>query len=470
MSANYKTQLFSSQTCSSETVPAAIPFSLTTLALLILFASSGCRSLAGPPSFGPFGKSKSVESEGTLVDSGNTSPTVRQVSAQSEIASSDETGDLVTKVVEDESIGAKSKKAAQTFSNFVTGREQENRDQAKKYYQTGDTLFKQAASEPVGERKATFEKAAKQFRKSGEAAPGSAIEQDALFMQAESLFFADKLVEATDVYQTLQKEHTRNRHNDRIAARLFSISRYWIDTEKSDQKSWSPLNLTDKSRPRVDTDGHAIRVLDQIRYDDPTGRLADDATMAAAAEYIRQEKFVEADEFLTDLRETFSDSEHLFLAHLLGIRTKLRIYGGPRYSNLVLDEADKLIKQTRTRFPNKLADPKYSEMVARAAAEVNFHKADRIAYRADYREKRKEYGAAAFYYQRLLDDYGDTPHAEKARKRLGEIETLPEVPTPRLSWLKTVFPDSSVSNPLIMKDGNSSSEQDAEEDSGIMLR
>lgn len=467
MSANYKIQ-----SDRVDSLPATIPFSFATLAMLLVFASSGCRSLAGPPSFGPFGKSKSVDSEGTFVDAstGTSSTNVRQVSAESEIASTDETGDLVANVVEDESVAAKSKKAAQKLQNFVTGREQENRNQAKNYYQTGDTLFKQAASQPVDERKATFDQAAKQFRKAGEAAPGSAIEQDALFMQAESLFFADKLVEATDVYQTLQKEHTRNRHNDRIAARLFSISRYWIDTEKSDQKSWSPLNLTDKSRPRIDTDGHAIRVLDQIRYDDPTGRLADDATMAAAAEYIRQEKFVEADEFLTDLRDTFSDSEHLFLAHLLGIRTKLRIYGGPRYSNLVLDEADKLIKQTRTRFPDKLADPKYSEMVARAAAEVNFHKADRIAYRADYREKRKEYGAAAFYYQRLLDNYGDTPHAEKARKRLGEIQTLPDVPTPRLSWLKTVFPDSKASDPLIMKDGESSGAKDAEENSGIMLR
>ena len=57
-------------------------------------------------------------------------------------------------------------------------------------------------------------------------------------MQAESLFFADKLVEATDVYQTLaSRTFTRNRHNDRIAARLFSISRYWIDTEKSDERT-----------------------------------------------------------------------------------------------------------------------------------------------------------------------------------------------------------------------------------------
>ena len=453
---------------------APVPAPALTLALLAILASSGCRSLAGPPNFGPFGKSKNQDVDGTLVDSGKPSPTIRQVSAQSEITPSDESGDLVTNVVEDDSMTAKSQKAAKSVTNFLTGREQEDRQRAKELYQSGDELFRQASTQPIGQRKAMFAKAAKLFEKSGEAAPESAIEQDALFMQAESLFFADRLNEATDVYQRLQKDHSRNRHNDRIAARLFSISRYWIDTEKSDKKSWSPINLTDSSRPRLDTDGHAIRVLDQIRYDDPTGRLADDATMAAAAEYIRQEKFVEADEFLTDLRETFTDSEHLFLAHLLGIRTKLKIYAGSKYSNLVLDEAEKLIKQTRTRFPDKLAEPKYADMIARASAEIAFHKADRLAYRADYREKRKEYGAAAFYYQLLLEKYGDTPHADKARKRLGEISSLPEIPTPRLSWLTTVFPDPRSENPLELIDGkNPGTDQegkDAGEESGIMLR
>lgn len=459
---------------------------------LVIATSTGCRSLAGPPSFFPFGKSAQQQSEDTLANAKpQFLPSIRQVSADSSTesatanastASSDESGDLITNVVQDESLSAMSKKTAKSVTNFITGREQEDRDHAKSFYQQGDALFKQAASQSEQERKKTFTKAAKLFRKASEAAPGSAIEQDALFMQAESLFFADRLSDATDVYQTLQKEHSRNRHNDRVAARLFSISRYWIDTEKSEDKSWSPINLTDASRPTIDTDGHAIRVLDQIRYDDPTGRLADDATMAAAAEFIRQEKFVEADEFLTDLRETFTDSEHLFLAHLLGIRTKLKIYGGPRYSNLVLDEADKLVKQTRTRFPDKMAQAKYAEMVARAAAEIQFHKAERVAYRAEYREKRKEYGAAAFYYRRLLEDFGDTPHAEKARNRLAKIETLPEVPTPRLSWLTTVFPDSHATAPLRMKhdsetagdensDGNSDQNTDeADEASGTILR
>lgn len=339
-------------------------------------------------------------------------------------------------------------KSTTKVMNFVTGKEQENVSRAKRLYQEGDGLFKQAESQSKKDSVKSYRAAARLFEKAGEAAPGSALEQDALYMQGESLFFADRLNEATESYQKLQKEFPRSRHNDRVAGRLFTISRYWIDTVKADDGGWFKFNFTDAKRPRLDTDGHAIRVLDQIRYDDPTGQLADDATMAAAAEFIRQEKYDRADEFLTDLRETFTDSNHLFLSHLLGIRCKLEVYAGPKYSGLVLEEADKLVKQTRQRFPGQLQDPKYGDLLARAAAEISFLRAERLAYRADYREKRKEYGAAAYYYRELLKLHGDTPQADTARERLAVIEKYPAVPTQRLSWLTTIFPDSSSSEPL----------------------
>ena len=332
--------------------------------------------------------------------------------------------------------------------NFVTGREQQDRSRAKQLYQQADQLFREASSQPRDEAVKTFKSCAKLFRKAGEAAPGSALEQDALFMQGESLFFADRLTDAAEIYQKLQKDYPRSRHTDRVAARLFSISDYWINTVKAKESSLPTVNLTDPKRPRVDVDGHAIRVLDQIRYDDPTGKLADDATMAAAAEFIRQQKFDRADEFLTDLRETFSDSEHLFLAHLLGIRCKLEVYAGPRYSGLVLEEAETLVRQTRQRFPDRLREQKYADLVARASAEIAYLRAERLAYRADYREKRKEYGAARYYYNELLESHPDTPQAEVARKRLAAIEQYPAVPTRQLAWLTKIFPDSEASVPL----------------------
>jgi outer membrane protein assembly factor BamD (BamD/ComL family) len=345
-------------------------------------------------------------------------------------------------------------------ARFVTGREQPDATRARVLYQEADQIFRAAASkvgtaardaEAEGIEKDEFAKAAKLFGRAADAEPGSALSQDALFMQAESLFFADQLTKATDVYQKLQKDFPRNRHSDRVASRLFEVTQYWIDTEKARTGSWWSLNLFDPTRPRLDVDGHAIRVLDQIRFDDPTGRLADDATMAAAAEYIRQGNYEMADEFLTDLRETFPESEHFFVAHLLGIRAKLEVYAGPQYSGLMLEEAEKLVAQTRQRFPDKMQDQETADMIARASAEVAYRRSEHLFKRAQYREKKGENRAASEYYQKILDDYPSTPMADQARARLEKTTTRPAVPQQRLSWLKAVFPDSKRSPPLVTK-------------------
>jgi len=347
-------------------------------------------------------------------------------------------------------------------SKLAMGKKLLDPQEAREVYQQADAAFREAAATRKPDQGSAdqeqaasaqrdqdaFEKAAEMFRSVYDSQPESALGQDALFMYAESLFFADRFTDAADVFQKLQKDFPRNRHSDRVAARLFSITQYWIDIEKAREDDWFTLNLFDPKVPRMDAKGHAVRVLDQIRYDDPTGRLADDATMAAAAEYLRQEKYEMADEFLTDLRETFPGSDHFFLAHLLGIRCKLELYAGPRYSSLMLDEADKLIKQTRERFPVQMREQRYSDMLARAAAEVDYLRGEHLYERARYREKRREYRAATRYYQEVLDRYSETPFGKKARERLQRTAALPPVPQQRLSWLQRVFPDGEKSTPL----------------------
>ena len=46
----------------------------------------------------------------------------------------------------------------------------------------------------------------------------------------------------------------------------------------------------------------AIRIFDKIRLEDPAGKIADDATMAAALALVRKGEYERADHFLTDLR------------------------------------------------------------------------------------------------------------------------------------------------------------------------
>lgn len=332
----------------------------------------------------------------------------------------------------------------------LTAQERELRlTKAREHYKAGDEYFQTGSKKRRDAAAKDFINAAKQFGKAANAHPGSAIAQDATFMQAESYFFADHLPKAEQAYATLQKEFPNSRHNDRAAARLFSIAQYWIETERASKGFVMPVNFTDEKRPWFDVDGHGIRVLDQIRYDDPTGRLADDATMAAAVEHFRQKRYSDADEFLTDLRETFTDSEHLFNAHLLGIRCKLEMYAGPKYSQLVLEEADKLIRQTRVRFPDKMREPEVRDLVAKAAAEVDFRKAERLYVRAQYREKRREYGAAKVYYQQLLANHDKTPFADNSRERLASIADYPDVPSRPLEFLTKVFPEGNRAKPLV---------------------
>ncbi len=423
------------------------------LCLCILAASicwtGGCRTLLGQKG-GATQENASPQSPVSQADrvaDDDTSNPIAQVSAESPLV----TAPTLTAQPESESINEKVTETTKQVLNMVTGREQENSIRAKELYLEADALFRSAGSKVEDERIDTFMEAAELFGGAAEAAPRTALEQDALFMQAESQFFAEDYRTATETYQTLQKNFPRNRHIDRVAARLFSISDYWINRVVSEKDSWMNFSFTDDKRPIYDMDGHAIRVLDQIRFDDPTGRLADDATMRAASEYLRQQKYVEADEFLTDLRETFPDSEHLFLAHMLGIQCKLELYAGPAYSGLVLEDAEKLVQQTRDRFPDKMQDPANSESVAKAAAEIAYHRAGRYAFRAKYRERQKKYGAARVYYNLLLQEYPNTPQAETARTRLAAIEQYPDVPKQRLSWLQKVFPDQKKTTPLETK-------------------
>lgn len=338
-------------------------------------------------------------------------------------------------------------------SRFLTGKEQLDRERAVSLYREGDALFRQATELPREEAQPIFAKAAKLFERAAEANPASALEQDALFLAGESYFFSDQLTRAEDAYVKLQKEHPRNRHSDRVAARVFAIAQYWIATAKAPRRSVMPVNFTDPSRPYLDASGHGIRVLDQMRYDDPTGRLADDATMAAAVEYLRRGKYLEADQFLTDLRETFPDSEHQFNAHLLGLRCKLEMYAGSSYSGLVLDDAQKLIERMRRIFPAELRTPENSELIAKAAAEVEYRQAERLWMRADYREKQGNYGGANFYLQELLEQYPSTPFADKAREHLVANAEHPETPPQRLAFLAKLFPESKPAKPLISTDG-----------------
>jgi outer membrane protein assembly factor BamD (BamD/ComL family) len=305
-----------------------------------------------------------------------------------------------------------------------------------------------AAAKSKGEsRYEAFAEAAKIYETSAERGKGFAVEEDALMMAAEAHFFADDYPKATEAYGKLVKFYPNTQYMDRVDQRRFSIAQYWLQNRTPGAKNLVP-NLTDDRRPAMDTFGNALKLFDRIRFDDPTGRLSDDATMAAAVANFQRGKFVAADELLTDIRENFPSSEHQYQAHLLGLKCKLMSYEGPDYDGGALDDAEDIIRQLVTQFPQDARE--HHDLLADAHKDIRLRKAHREYALAQYYDRRKEYRAARMHYDNVRQQYGDTNLAVEAESRLAQLDGRPDVPKQSLEWLSGMFPEENTRQlPLI---------------------
>jgi len=274
-------------------------------------------------------------------------------------------------------------------------------------------------------------------------APDSGMEEDAMFMQAESYFFYDKYVEASDAYDELIKKYPSSRYTDKAITRQFGIARYWQQHHKAEPHWSTTPNFTNKTRPWFDTYGHAMRVYENIRLNDPTGPLADDAIMSMANAYFVDGHYEEADYNYGLLRKEYPESEHQFQAHLLGLQCKLRRYQGPDYDGTPLEEADKLAEQLLKQFPEQIGPEQ--ERVESIRQQLARENAMRDFSMAAYYEKTRYYGAAKFYYRQVAEKYPTTKLAEQSRTRIADLEGEQDVPDQPVEWFVKLFPDSKKS-------------------------
>ncbi len=278
-----------------------------------------------------------------------------------------------------------------------------------------------------------YDKAAKEFKTAADRFPDSSLEEDAMFMQAESYFFADRYSAAEDLYGELIKKYTNTRHLNDTTARQFAIARYWQQTDEAHHRWTLVPNFFDRTQPMFDTGGHAINAYNDVRVNDPRGQLADAAIMAEANIYFKAHRWEDADYYYNLLRTDYPKSRYQLDAHLLGLQCKFRKYQGPAYNGKPLEEANQLIDQMLVQFPNELGEER--EKLVRYKAEVKAQMATRDIHLAQYFDNGAHYRAAKIYYARVMKDYPDTPFSEQAKTRLAAIQPLPDNPPNRLAFL-----------------------------------
>jgi len=156
-----------------------------------------------------------------------------------------------------------------------------NPQKARELYVEAEGKYQEALRAESDQKQDAFAQAAKQFTEASERWPDSALEEDAMFMAGEAYFFADMYPKSNEEWEKLLKKYSNSKHLDAIESRRFAIAQFWLDLHNKDPESFWEFNWMDPTRPTRDTFGNSVRVYDRIRLDDPTGKLADDATLAA---------------------------------------------------------------------------------------------------------------------------------------------------------------------------------------------
>lgn len=323
-----------------------------------------------------------------------------------------------------------------------------NERAAREQFAAAMNLYESASETEGIARKRQFSAAGEAFAKSAARWPNSSIAEDAMFFRAESYFFADYYPKAESVFLDLTQKYQSTKYIDRISQRRLQIAEYWLKHQVAKKELPFTPNFTAKDRPTFDQFGHAIRILERIRLDDPTGELADDATMMAAEACFKSERYYRADELLDDLRRSFPNSPHQYPAHKMGLQAKIVLYQGPKYDAGPLDDAEQLVKQMSRQFPNE--SRKDREYLQKMNKDVRMNRAIRAMELAKYRDRREEYGAAKAQYERIAREFEDTSLAQVATERIAQIGGRPAVPPQRLKVLAKAFPsDEKQSRPLI---------------------
>ena len=339
---------------------------------------------------------------------------------------------------------------ATTWKTRFSGGFGRNADQARKYYDRGEATYskgiQQLESDPSANlHQPIFTEAANQFRLASAAWSGSAVEEDALYFEGESYFFADRYVQANRAFEKLVNEYAGTKHMDLAENRRYAIALYWLQLSENG----SAIALNDPKRPKTGLAKEARRVLHQIRMDDPTGQLADDAAMSLSKAFLKADMNYEAADTLEDLRRNYPGSEYQFDAHMLELEAQLAVYQGPAYDDQPLMKADEILKSIVRTFPQESkTEIAYLE---KQSARVQNMLGERDLTTAEYFERRGENLAARFHYQKVKEKFGGSSIAEQVDQRMAETHKLPDRPDQHLKWLVDIFPDQKQAKPVIQQ-------------------
>ena len=258
------------------------------------------------------------------------------------------------------------------------------------------------------------------------------------FQEAECLRERKKLPEAAASYHRLLQDFPYGAYRERSCEKMYAIAYNWLESDtlkkieaeqKGTAKPWwqqppTLMNFTDDTKPLIDTEGEALRVLDNVQTHDGVGPHADRALFWLGYVNFYRGRFDEADHYFSQLVEFHKDSKLRPAAIDLAIVAKNNATGGPVYDSTKASEALQLIHHAEATVPGYASDPQKSAEMARRKDEVRFQLAQKLVEQGKYYERSNHPASAYFCYDLVVRQHPGTSSAKYAQGRLAALEPV----------------------------------------------
>jgi TolA-binding protein len=259
------------------------------------------------------------------------------------------------------------------------------------------------------------------------------VAEEALYYEADCERLRGRYPDAAELYNKLLGSYPMGKHAPQAREHLFNIANYWLDDtrahmeacrQKKEGKRWwvSPIMPVhwDNTHPVFDTEGHAIRMLEQVYITDPTGPLAEKALFYIASVKFFREDYRDADHYFSQLVEHHPNGKLAPEALRYSIICKQMSTGGSEYDGKLLSEAIDKVQLARASYPELVRER--GEFLDRQMYSITQQQADSDFKVAEFYRRTGRPGSAYFYYELVRRRYRGTEYARKATERMAELK------------------------------------------------
>jgi tetratricopeptide (TPR) repeat protein len=216
----------------------------------------------------------------------------------------------------------------------------------------GDDEFPSA---PKLFRQGRFAEAERQCAWIARVRKGTTWGERAQYYLAECQFQQKKYVSALESFERLHCDYPATEHLERLVSREYEIAQFWLaqsDPKVPAEKKLPWMARLDGRLPMFDIRGSALRALEHVEHNHPTGPLADDAGIQIADYYMERHEYETAAMYYDQFLEFYGRRKSLlrWRARLGAIEARIRGDLEPQW-DVAVAKARELVEQILRIFP-----------------------------------------------------------------------------------------------------------------------